>query len=773
MNHTINKIELTAPAGGWDQLVAAVNAGADSVYMGYKKFGARAYAENFDINQIKKAVVFAHSRGVKVYLTLNTLVKDREIPEVINFLNEYIYICSDGIIIQDYGIYKILKDLFKTIPIHASTQLNIHNIYSLKLSSNLGFKRVILAREMTLDEIKDLCKKKLMEIEVFGHGSQCYSYSGSCYFSSFVGGRSGNRGKCTQPCRMKYKLLERDAGKHNYIIADGSYIFSKSDLCILDIIPEIIAAGISALKIEGRMKSPEYVGMVTKIYRKYIDLYYENPLNFNVDEYDFYKLAQIFSREMRTGYLKQKYPKEIISLKKSGSIGNFLGRVYKIDYEGNDNRKNLKIKSIYIRSRWKINKGDIIEIWTKKGNSRINIGNFKLIDEKDKRYTYEIIINKKSSILEKDRVFKYFDKKIDDEAKSLFKYYINKDSAAVLSRVKTPDNKINEKEIENYLNKFLLKNNKAAGEEPERKLTLSAYIYEQECIEPAVDKGITHIIYSNFKEMVYGSNFKASLIKSLKKYNEFKDIKISINTPSILYDDDFISLKKNILKLLDSGLNNFKISNPGVLELLNEIGCKDKSDINLYLGFNFNLFNSLSVVFFKDLLSDNVILKGIEFSPELNLEEILKIISNTENLFKNEIEFSIFSHGYFPVMNSRYKIKFLTNKAGGGNFYIEDIKGYKFPVGSDYNENMIIFNSRNTCTLFNLDNIKDSRVNNIIIDSRFLEKKDFYKILRSYREAIDILYNKGIKKYKIFTSYLQDDNLFRNYSKGHLFRGVE
>jgi len=780
MNHTINKIELTAPAGGWNQLVAAVNAGADSVYLGYKKFGARAYAENFDINQIKKAVNFAHSHGVKVYLTLNTLVKDREVPEVINFLNEYIYICSDGIIIQDYGIYKILKDLFKTIPIHASTQLNIHNIYSLKLSGNLGFKRVILAREMTLDEIKDLCKKKLMEIEVFGYGSQCYSYSGSCYFSSFVGGRSGNRGKCTQPCRMKYKLLERDAGKYNYIIADGSYIFSKSDLCILDIIPEIIAAGINALKIEGRMKSPEYVGMVTKIYRKYIDLYYENPLNFNVDEYDFYKLAQLFSREMGTGYLKQKYTKEIISLKKSGSIGNFLGRVYKIDYEGNNNRKNLLVKSIYIRSRWKINKGDIIEIWTKKGNSRINIRNFKLIDEKDKRYTYEIVVNKRNSILEKDRVFKYFDKKIDDEAKSLFKNDINKDSAAALYRVKTPTSKINEKEIENYLNKFLLKNNKAAGEEreeeweePERKLTLSACIYEQECIEPAVDKGITHIIYSDFKEMVYGSNFKASLIKSLKKYDELKDIKISINTPSILYDDDFISLKKNILKLLDCGLNNFKISNPGVLELLNEIGCKDKSDINLYLGFNFNLFNSLSLVFFNDIMNLKTTLKGIEFSPELNLEEIFKIISNAENLFKDEIEFSIFGHGYFPVMNSRYKIKFLTNKAGDDNFFIEDIKGYRFPVGSDYNENMIIFNSRNTCTLFNLDNIKASGVNNIIIDSRFLEKKDFYKILRSYREAIDILYNKGTGKYKIFTSYLQDDNLFKNYSKGHLFRGVE
>ncbi len=772
MNHTINKIELEAPAGGWNQLVAAVNAGADSVYMGYKKFGARAYAENFDINQIKKAVGFAHSHGVKVYLTLNTLIKDREIPEVINFLNQYIYICSDGIIIQDYGIYKILKDLFKNIPIHASTQLNIHNIYSLKLSGDLGFKRAILAREMNLDEIKDLCKKKLMEIEVFGHGSQCYSYSGSCYFSSFVGGRSGNRGKCTQPCRMKYKILERDAGKYNYIIADGSYIFSKSDLCTLGIIPEIIAAGINAIKIEGRMKSPEYVGMVTKIYRKYIDLYYEDPLNFNVDEYDFYKLEQIFSREMGTGYLKQKYPADIISLKKSGSIGNFLGRVYKIDYKGN-NRKNLLVKSIYIRSRWKINKCDIIEIWTKKGNSRISIRNFKLIDEKDKRYTYEIALNKRSSILEKDRVFKYFDKKIDDEARSLFKYDINKDRVAVPCRGKTTGNKINEKEIKSYLNKFLLKNNKAAGEEPEPKLALSSYIYEQECIEPAVDKGITHIIYSDFKELTGKSGFRGSIVKSLKKYNEFKDIKITINTPSILYDHDFMHLKKNILKLLDFGLNNFKISNPGVLELLNGIGGKDRSDINLYLGFNFNLFNSLSLVFFNDIMNLKTTLKGIEFSPELNLEEILKIILNVKNLFKDEIEFSIFGHGYFPVMNSRYKIKFLTDKDGGGNFYIEDIKGYRFPVDSDYNENMIIFNSRNICTLFNLDNVKASGVNNIIIDSRFLEKKDFYKIIKSYREAIDILCNKGTGKYKIFTSYLQDDYLFRNYSKGHLFRGVE
>src|SRR4030043_1573184 len=294
MNKTTGKIELTAPAGGWDQLVAAINAGADSVYLGYKKFGARAYAENFDMGQLKKAINIAHDNNIKVYLTLNTLVKNSEIKEVIDFLEIYTDLCSDGIIIQDYGIYKLLKDLFKTTPVHASTQLNVHNLYSLKLLNRLGFKRTVLAREMTIDEIKKLAEENLMEIEVFGHGSQCYSFSGSCYFSSFVGGRSGNRGRCTQPCRMKYKLLEISIDKYSYIIADGSFIFSKSDLCLLDLLPEIIKTGVDALKIEGRMKSPEYVGIVTKIYRKNIDLYYSDPLNYKFDESDFYKVNQLF-----------------------------------------------------------------------------------------------------------------------------------------------------------------------------------------------------------------------------------------------------------------------------------------------------------------------------------------------------------------------------------------------------------------------------------------------------------------------------------------------
>ncbi len=770
MNKIIRKIELTAPAGGWDQFLAAVNAGADSVYLGYKKFGARAYADNFDMNQLKKAVRFGHSRGIKIYLTLNTLVKDSEIKEVINFLNEYACICTDGVIIQDFCIYKIIKELFNCMPVHASTQLNIHNVYSLKLLNLLGFKRAILAREMTLDEIKDLCREKLAEIEIFGHGSQCYSYSGSCYFSSFIGGRSGNRGRCTQPCRMKYKLLEKSIDKYSYIIADGSYIFSKSDLCLLNVIPEIAAAGVDALKIEGRMKSPEYVGIVTKIYRKYIDLYYSNPSDYKVDEYDFYKLTQIFSREMGTGYIRQEYPADIISLKKSGSIGNFLGRVYGLDYEDSSKKK---IKSIYLKSRWKINSGDIIEIWTKKGSSRINVKNFELIDEKDKKYKYKITINKLSSILEKDRVFKYFDKKVDDEAKALFKYDFNKESKSILTKSKNKHSMIDKSKIENYLNKFLPNHNRTIPKKSEHKLTLSAYIYDYSYMELAIKNGAGHIIFCDFKKLAENGGFKESEIGLLKKYSENEDIKISIGTPLILYDGDFASVKKNILKLVDCGIRNFKVSNPGVLELLREIKSRDRYDVNIYLSSNFNLTNSLSITFFNDLIDGYNTLKGIEFSPELNMEEISNILSNTLNFCKNKPEFSIFAHGYFQVMSSRYKMKFLTGKTNGNKFYIEDIKGYRFPACSDYNENMIIFNSKNICTLYDLDKIKESGIDGLIIDSRFYNEKNFYAIIRGYREAIDILYSKGIEKYKSFTSYLQNNNLFKNYSKGHLLRGVE
>ena len=762
---------MSAPAGGWGQLVAAINAGADSVYLGYKKFGARAYAENFDMDQLKKAVNLAHNNNIKVYLTLNTLAKNDEIKEIINFLSTYTRICSDGIIIQDYGIYRLIRDLFKSIPVHASTQLNLHNIYSLKLFSRLGFKRTVLSREMTLSEINNITGKKLMEIEIFGHGSQCYSYSGSCYFSSFIGGRSGNRGRCTQPCRMKYKLLKKDEDKCVYVIADGSYLLSKSDLCLLDLIPEIIKTGVDALKIEGRMKSPEYVGIVTKIYRKYIDLYYSDPLNYKVDESDIYRLTQIFSRELGPGYFKEMYPSDIISPKKSGSIGNFLGRVYGINSESSGNKK---VKFIYIKSKWEINNGDILEIWTRSGNTRINVKDFELLGDKDKYHKYKIKFDGASRISEKDRVFKYFDIKINNEAKSLLEYDSDKMSTKTLPATvsqETGDEAI----AENYLNKFLPGNNKKAAEKNKDKLTISACIYDYKYIGSAINNGADYVIYNDLKELVRDSGIESSIIKELKKYSNPKYDKIFIGTPHILYDSDFKSIEKNVLSLLEHGIKNYKISNPALLELFNEIGSKNNNTIGIYLDSDFNLFNTLSFVFFNDLINENNFLRGIELSPELNLEEISKIKSTAISLYKDKQKpvFSVFGHGYFRIMSSRYKMEFMTGNSKDSQFYIEDIKDYRFRIASDYNDNMMIFNSKNICMLFDLDKIKTSGINNIILDSKFYNKRDFERIIKIYREAIKILEKYGVEKYKLFTTKLENDSLFKNYSKGHLLRGVE
>jgi collagenase-like PrtC family protease len=513
------------------------------------------------------------------------------------------------------------------------------------------------------------------------------------------------------------------------------------------------------------------VGIVTKIYRKYIDLYYSDPLNYKVDESDLYKLTQIFSRELGPGYLKEMYPRDIISPKKSGSIGNFLGRVYRIDHNSSGNKK---IKLIYIKSRWEINKGDILEIWTRFGNTRINVRDFELLDDEDNYHKYRIKVDNTSKIGEKDRVFKYFDIEISNEARSLLKYNFDKGRKKKLSAA-SGRNIINNSRTEDYLNKFLPDYDRSDLEKTQERLTLSACIYDYNYIESAIDNGADHVIYNDFKELVKGRGVEKSIIESLKKYNDLKSVKISIETPYILYDSDFKSIEKNILKLLEHKINNYKISNPALLELFSEIGSQDSSGIGIYLGYNFNLFNTLSLIFFNDLINANNLLKGIEFSPELNLGEILEIKSTKMNFYKGKdnMEFSIFGHGYFRIMSSRYKIEFLTGSSNVNQYYIEDIKGYRFRIGADYNNNMMTFNSRNICTLFDLDKIKASGINNIILDSRFYDKRDFGRIIKNYKEAVEILQEDGIDKYRLFTSKLENDDLFKNYSKGHLLRGVE
>ena len=259
----LGKVELLAPAGDMACFKAAVNAGADAVYLGGEEYGARAYASNFSKEELCEVIDYAHLFGVQVYLTVNTLVKEWELNGVCSFLAPLYEAGLDGVIVQDFGVLKVLKEKFPCLPIHASTQMCITGKYGAKCLKEYGVSRIVPARELSLKELLEIKQETGMEIEAFIHGAMCYSYSGQCLFSSFLGGRSGNRGRCAGPCRLPYSVFGQKE----------VYPFSLKDMCTLPILDKLMDAGIDSFKIEGRMKNPCYVAGVTSVYRKYIDLY--------------------------------------------------------------------------------------------------------------------------------------------------------------------------------------------------------------------------------------------------------------------------------------------------------------------------------------------------------------------------------------------------------------------------------------------------------------------------------------------------------------------
>ena len=318
----MNKVELLSPAGDFESLVSAVQNGADSVYFGANKFNARINSTNFEGEELEKAITYAKLRNVKTHLTVNTLIKNDEFEEAINVIKSAYEAGIDAVIIQDLGLAKKVIELFPNIDVHSSTQMTIHNIEGVKSLEELGSKRIVLARELPIDEIKNICKNTKAEIEIFVHGALCISYSGQCLMSSIIGGRSGNRGKCAGTCRLPYELIEKTNNK----VLEKGYLLSSKDVLTLDILPELIASGVKAFKIEGRMKSPEYVGIVTKIYRKYIDLAYSSN-QYIVEELDREMLLQAFNRgEASTGYLKGKLRKRNDVHKKAKPFGDFNRR---------------------------------------------------------------------------------------------------------------------------------------------------------------------------------------------------------------------------------------------------------------------------------------------------------------------------------------------------------------------------------------------------------------------------------------------------------------
>ena len=289
------KAELLAPAGSYEGLQAVIEAGADAVYIGGSLFGARAYAKNPQQDQLLEAIDYTHLKGKKIYLTVNTLLKNRELE---NQLYEFLAPCYqrgvDAVIVQDLGVLDFVKKEFPGMAIHASTQMAITGPQGARLIQEAGASRVVTARELSLKEIRKIYDATGMEIESFVHGALCYCYSGMCLFSSMLGGRSGNRGRCAQPCRLPYTAYENKKPLNG---KDRAYLLSPKDMCTIDLLPQILDAGVFSLKIEGRMKRAEYAAGVTSVYRKYLDLYEKNPAGYNVKEEDRQELLDLYQRD--------------------------------------------------------------------------------------------------------------------------------------------------------------------------------------------------------------------------------------------------------------------------------------------------------------------------------------------------------------------------------------------------------------------------------------------------------------------------------------------
>ena len=319
------KLELLAPAGSFEAIKAACLNGADAVYFGGGRFNARINAGNFTDNELVKAIDYAHERGVKAYITLNTLVKNHEINDVIKFAAFAYREGADAVIVQDGGLLKLLGEYIPELPIHASTQMTVTNLKSVNALEALGVKRVVLSRELSIAEIYQIASKCHCEIEVFVHGALCVSYSGQCLMSSFIGGRSGNRGLCAQPCRLPWSISRNG---DNY--SNQAYIMSPRDIMADELLPELQKSGITTLKLEGRMKSPEYVAIITSVYRKYLDILESTgDKGYSVDEKDREKLLQAFNRGGFTqNYLKgDRTYKNLVYTSHPKNQGILLGTV--------------------------------------------------------------------------------------------------------------------------------------------------------------------------------------------------------------------------------------------------------------------------------------------------------------------------------------------------------------------------------------------------------------------------------------------------------------
>lgn len=411
----VGKMELLAPAGGMEAFKAAIENGADAVYLGGKSFNARASAANFDLEEMRQAVKYAQERLVKVYVTVNIIIADQEFPELLDYLYALHEIGVDAVILQDIGVADTLQALLPEMEIHASTQMTVNTSWGVQHLESMGFKRVVLGRETAAEEMRTIAQQTPLELEVFVHGALCICYSGQCLMSSLIGGRSGNRGECAQPCRMTYQLVDEQREDALAGTEIGEHLLSPRDLNLIKELGTLKEIGIDSLKIEGRMKRPEYTATVTRVYRDVlnrVNAQEQGDITGQIilpeEQQD---LAQIFNRDFTQAYFGEHPGAELMSYNRPNNRGTRLGRVANID----GTRLSIKLEA-------PLSVGDGIEVWTRKGNEGISVGPIwrakEKIEEGKPGETVQIEFSGYAS--QGDRVFKTHDAKLMEKARLTF-----------------------------------------------------------------------------------------------------------------------------------------------------------------------------------------------------------------------------------------------------------------------------------------------------------------------------------------------------------------
>ena len=771
-------IELLSPVGDFECLKAAVQNGADAVYFGANSFSARAFASNFDDDTLEKAINYAKIRGVKTNLTLNTLIKNNEMQEAIDLASKAYKYGIDAIIVQDLGLAKYLIKNFPGLAVHASTQMSIHNLEGVHELEKLGFSRAVLSRELSIKEIDDICKNSNIEIEVFVHGALCISYSGQCLFSSMVGGRSGNRGKCAQPCRLPYELLENNS------VIDKGYLLSPRDLCGLEYLPHLVKAGVTCLKIEGRMKTPEYVATVTRIYRKYLDTIF-SPKDYTIDEKDKNDLLQVFNRgRFSSGHLGLEANNKLIYKEKSNNMGIYLGKISNF----NNNKGHISFTT-----QSSLNIGDKICVENKKHETSIYTISELMINNKNIKQANSGDLIKigrmKGNIFVGDKIFKLSDKTLSTSALNTLnsenkkinlncKLIIKKDTHISITISDSNNNEINVVSetipvdaINSPITKERLISQLSKTNDTPFKFTnfdidlddglyipnissinelrrQSLYQFEQRLISsfkrdlPILSKYDFDVTHNNTSQksisiLLNILNLDFDYLKlenvdkiyipfkyfTFEKYsNILKDITSKFNTyiymPVIIRNNYNNLIRNNLPDILENfNIKGFVISNLGNLELLQNY----KNNYEFICNYTFNIFN--------DFTLNELNCSTMTLSPELNKTDM----ENINNLNKCEL----IVYGKTPLMNSNYCLLGKSNKCyatcdkkcnSTNKYYLKDRLGFLFRVIPDNIQTVTtIYNSKTTSIEH-----KDLPINSVridILDESIEEVNDIVKIV--------------------------------------------